>query len=204
VSGPLLGAARDPAKWAAVLRKLGDVHPPSRLTRYGVEGSRQPATALEWYRGLPDIQPSAPPGPGTRALDAFLTLLLESLSEFRLVGSWPKPSATFAEMRLPGALRSKAEQAEYRLWAKSLWGSRGQPKGFEFLGRATQHAAVVLPPQLEKLVAEERSTGFFRRFSTDLVDSEWRGLGPDLKALVPFCELASARGLALYYREDGT
>jgi len=207
VTTPLLQAvsAGDLQKWKAALNALQDVHPPSTMTKYGLYGSKHPVTALEWYTGHPDIESTALPDPETASLDAFLKLMVESVSEFRLTGRCLKPSGVFSELGLPRSLPSQAEQEEFSLWADSLfWRRADQPPGYEFLGRRNQSAAVLLPSQVAHLVAQERRVGLFRRLVDELLGSEWSQLAVDLKALIPFAELAEAYGLALYYREDGT
>jgi hypothetical protein len=207
VTAPLLQAvsAGDVHKWAAALKKLEEVHPPSAMTRYGLYGSKYPVTAVDWYTGHSRIEPTALPDPETDSLDAFMKLVIESVSEFRLTGRWLKPNAVFSELGFPESLPSQGEQEEFRLWADSLfWRRTDQPSGYEFLGRLNQRAAVLLPPEVAHLAAEERRVGLFRRLATDLLASEWRGLAVDLKALMAFVELTETYGLALYYREDGT
>ena len=207
VSRPLTQAVTtsDARKWADAVKKLADVHPPSQLTNYGVYGSKHPASTLSWYTGHADVVEGALPNPQTQSLDAYLKLLVESLSEFHLVGRCPKPSAVFSELRFPELLPTDAEQAQFRLWADALfWRTKEQPPGYEFLGRLNQQAGVVLPPELKELVAAEQRTGLFRRLSEEMKTSEWRHFAVDLKALMAFTELADTYGYALYYREDGT
>lgn len=207
VSRPLMEAAtaRDARRWTDAVKNLADVHPPSRLTKHGVYGSKHPAASVGWYMGGSDIDEAELSNVEADSLDAFLKLLVESLSEYRLVGRELKPSRVFSELRFPDSLPTEAERAQFRLWVEALfWRTKAQPSGYDFLGRLNQQAAVLLPLEVEQLVVEEQRTGLFRRLATDLAASEWSEFATDLKALVPFIELTAAYGYALYYREDGT
>ncbi len=206
VAGPLLQAVekRDRESWLRVLHKLSNVYPPSRLTRFGFNGSAQPITAVEWHAGFAALPLDDPPPTGSPSVDALLKLALEALAASTLVGRCPRPSAVLAELRASDHLQ-EAEREDLLHLSETLLNWKGTPPtGYEFAYRMNQQAAVVLGAGVAALAQWEQEVGVLRRLGRDLAEGEWRDLGADLATLRSFLSLAGEQGWAIYYREDAT
>jgi hypothetical protein len=199
---------RDLAAWQRVYDQLSQTHYRPYLSSYGSALGYSPNNATIITPGRDKVSRDQVPQESAFPLRRALQTFVEQVSSLKVEGKFPRARHwVLSEVLWPKTLKPQAERDELEQFkTQIIVRSEKLPDPFWCLeSNSAVDSNYVAPEIVAQMAKVEATVGLFRGLvqRTDLGD-EVHALARELAAASLLIELAASRGLALYFREDGT
>jgi hypothetical protein len=199
---------RDLAAWQNVYDQLSQTHYHPYLSSYGSPLGYSPNKATIITPGRDKLSRDEVPQESAFPLRRALQTFVEQVSSLKVEGKFPRARHwVLSEVSWTRILKPQAEHDELEQFKTQIIARREKlPDPFWCLeSNSAVDSNYAAPEIVAQMAKVEATVGLFRALvqRTDLGD-EVHALARDLAAASLLIELAASRGLALYFREDGT